>query len=136
MSTHPKQVELESTMRRLCDDLDHYLEDTFGDAYPLHPNRPERGKASSVAYDGLFSTGTQFTLGYGSNHGRGYILSVEIRTLSWVKKEKKEAIEKAAMEYIRKILPIYFPHRAIELKRDGNVYKLVGDFSLGESSNS
>lgn len=136
MSTHPKQVELESTMRRLCDDLDHYLEDTFGDAYPLHPNRPERGKASSVAYDGLFSTGTQFTLGYGSNHGRGYILSVEIRTLSWVQKEKKETIEKAAMEYIREILPIYFPNRAIELKRDGNVYKLVGDFSLGDSSNS
>ncbi len=30
MSTHPKQVELESKMRHLCDDLDHYLEDTFG----------------------------------------------------------------------------------------------------------
>ncbi len=89
MSTHPKQVELESKMRHLCDDLDHYLEDTFGEAYPLHPNRPERGKAASVAYDGLFSTGTQFTLGYGSNHGRGYILSVEIRTLSWVQKDKK-----------------------------------------------
>ena len=136
MSTHPKQVELESKMRKLCDDLDRYLEDTFGDAYPLHPNRLERGKASSVAYDGLFSTGTQFTLGYGSEHGRGYIISVEIRTLALVPKNKKQAIEEAAMEYIRKILPIYFPHRAIELKQDGNVYKLVGDFSLGASSNS
>ncbi len=136
MSTHPKQVELESKMPKLCDDLDRYLEDTFGDAYPLHPNRPERGKAASVAYDGLFSTGRQFTLGYGSDHGRGYILSVEIRTLSWVQKDKKRAIEEAAMEYIRKILPLYFPDRAIELKHDGNVYKLVGDFSLGASSNS
>ncbi|MGE4453811.1 MAG: hypothetical protein AB7D92_04695 [Sphaerochaeta sp.] len=136
MSTHPKQVELETTMRRLCDDLDHYLEDTFGDDYPLHPNRPERGKASSVAYDGLFSTGTQFTLGYGSNHGRGYIVSVEIRTLSWVQSEQKKAIEEAAMQYLRKILPYYFPERAIDLKQDGNVYKLVGDFSLGDSSNS
>ncbi|MGH0052740.1 MAG: hypothetical protein ACQ5SW_05045 [Sphaerochaetaceae bacterium] len=136
MSTHPKQAELEATMRRLCDDLDRYLEDTFGNAYPLHPNRLQRGKASSVAYDGLFSTGTQFTLGYGSIHGRGYIVSVEIRTLAWVQKEHKEAIEEAAMAYIRKILPEYFPQRAIELKKDGTVYKLVGDFSLGDSSNS
>lgn len=42
MSTHPKQMELEADMRRLCDDLDHYLEDTYGDRYPLHPNRPAR----------------------------------------------------------------------------------------------
>lgn len=135
MSTHPKQMELEAVMRRLCDDLDHYLEDTFGDRYPLHPNRPARGKAASVAYDGLFSTGTQFTLGYGSDHGRGYLVSVEIRTLSKVHEEDRKEIETSAVTYLRSIIPAYFPNRNIEVKRDGNVYKLVGDFSLGASSN-
>ncbi len=135
MSTHPKQMELEAVMRRLCDDLDHYLEDAFGDRYPLHPNRPARGKAASVAYDGLFSTGTQFTLGYGSNHGRGYLVTVEIRTLSTVEKSDRQDIEQSAIAYLRSIIPTYFPNRFIEVKRDGNVYKLVGDFSLGASSN-
>jgi hypothetical protein len=136
MSTHPKQVALEGVLRKLFDDLDHYLEDTFHERYPLHPNRPARGKAASVAYDGLFSTGTQFTLGYGSKHGRGYIVSVEIRTLSRVKDEDKQEIEEAAMNYLRSRIKTYFPDRKIELKQDGNVYKLVGDFSLGSSSNA
>ncbi len=136
MSVHPAQAKLETTLRKLCDDLDQYLEDTFGTSYPLHPNRPKRGKAASVAYDGLFSTGTQFTLGYGSEYGRGYLVSVEIRTLTKVPEKNKQSIEEAAMAYIQEILPKYFPDRAIELKQDGSVYKLVGDFSLGASSNN
>ena len=135
MSTHPKQAELEARMRILCDDLDHYLEDTYGEYYPLHPNRPKRGQASSVAYDGLFSTGTQFTLGYGSDYGRGYLVTVEIRTLARVDDDHKKEIEKAAMEYLKEIIPVYFPDRDIKLKKDGKLYKLVGDFSLGSSSN-
>ncbi|HKM05609.1 MAG TPA: hypothetical protein VJ869_01355, partial [Sphaerochaeta sp.] len=86
-------------------------------------------------YDGLFSTGTQFTLGYGSDHGRGYIVSVEIRTLSKVKKEDELAVEEATVSIINDLLPQYFPDREIKLQKDGNVYKLVGDFSLGSSSN-
>lgn len=135
MSSHPKQIELESVMRRMCDELDDHLEDLFGDHYPRHPNRPARGKAASVAYDGLFSTGTQFTLGYGSELGRGYILSVELRTLSQVRQEDELAVEKAAAEKIEQLIPKYFPERAIRLEKDGKVYKLVGDFSLGASSN-
>ncbi len=135
MSSHPKQIELEGIMRLMCDELDHRLEDRFGDSYPRHPNRPERGKAASVAYDGLFSTGTQFTLGYGSNHGRGYIVSVEMRTLSKVRDEDKKAVEEAKVEIINELIPKYFPDRKIKMKKDGNVYKLVGDFSLGSSSN-
>ena len=135
MSSHPKQIELEGIMRLMCDELDHRLEDRFGHSYPRHPNRPARGKAASVAYDGLFSTGTQFTLGYGSNHGRGYIISVEMRTLSQVKDEDKKAVEDAKVEIINELIPKYFPDRKIKMKKDGNVYKLVGDFSLGSSSN-
>lgn len=135
MSTHPKQAELERRMRLLCDDLDHYLEDTFGEYYPLHPNRPKRGQAASVAYDGLFSTGTQFTLGYGSTHGRGYLIIVEIRTLAKVDPDHKTEIEEAAMQHLKSIIKVYFPERDIRLEKDGTLYKLVGDFSLGSSSN-
>ncbi len=135
MSSHPKQVVLESTMRAMCNELDDLLEETFGTAYPRHPNRPARGKAASVAYDGLFSTGTQFTLGYGSDHGRGYIVSVEMRTLSKVREEDEKAVEEATVAIINDLLPQYFPEREIALEKDGKVYKLVGDFSLGSSSN-
>ncbi len=135
MSGHPKQIELEGIMRKMCDELDYRLEEKFGLAYPLHPNRPARGTAASVAYDGLFSTGTQFTLGYGSDHGRGYIVSVEMRTLAKVKQEDKKAVDEATVRIINELLPKYFPKRKIRMKKDGNVYKLVGDFSLGSSSN-
>ncbi len=135
MSTHPSQLLLENKLRALADDLDHYLEDTFADLYPLHPNRLPRGEAASVAYDGLFSTGTQFTAGYGSKYGRGYIMSIEIRTLSNVHPADRTKVEEASRKYLEEIIPRYLPGRKIELKRDGNVYKLVGDFSLGSTSN-
>lgn len=135
MSSHPKQMRLEQKLRDMADDLDHYLEERFEGLYPLHPNRLPRGKAASVAYDGLFSTGTQFTAGFGSEHGRGYVVSVEIRTLCPVKEEDRKAVEEASREYLKTIIPRYLPGRKIELRRDGSVYKLVGDFSLGSSSN-
>lgn len=135
MSSHPKQIALEAIMRKMCDELDHHLEENFGSHYPRHPNRPARGKAASVAYDGLFSTGTQFTLGYGSDHGRGYIVSVEMRTLAKVNNEDEKAVEEATVALINELIPQYFPDRDITLEKDGKVYKLVGDFSLGSSSN-
>ncbi len=127
----PKQRELELLLRQLCDDLDRFLEDNYGEKYPLHPNRPERGKAARVAYDGLFSTGTKFTLGYGSDHGRGYLVDVEISTLARVKPEDREEIENATVSFLTKHLPKYFPNRDLEVVKDGPVYKIIGDFSLG-----
>lgn len=136
MSSHPSQVKLEKNMRALCDELDDRLEEKFGQRYPLHPNRPQRGATASVAYDGLFSTGTQFTLGYGSKHGRGYVISVEMRTLATVDKKDEEEVEEATVTILEELIPHYFPERKISLKKDGHVYKLVGDFSLGNSSNT
>jgi hypothetical protein len=131
MSTHPKQDKLESSFRVLFDDLDTYLEDRFGSLFQRHPNRPVRGTAASVAYDGLFSTGTQFTLGYGSTYGRGYIVNIEIRTLDPVSAETREMIETAAIEHLSSILPSRFPDRNVSVVKDGSVHKIVGDFSLG-----
>ncbi len=128
---HPKQEVIEKNMRALCNALDEYLEDTYGDSYPLHPNRMKRGKAGSVAYDGLFSTGTKFTLGYGSQSGRGYLVDIEIVTLEKIVHEIREEIEKSAASFLRKNLSEYFPHRELEIVKEGNVFKIVGDFSLG-----
>jgi hypothetical protein len=113
--------------------LDNHLEDKYGTRYPLHPNRLERGEAASVAYDGLFSTGTQFTMGYGSQTGRGYLVVVDICTLDRVKPEDRAEIETEASRYLETLLPLYFPDRKLTLVKDGRVWKIIGDFSLGEN---
>lgn len=128
---HPKQQELEDQLRRMCDDLDNHLEDMYGNEYPIHPNRLSRGKAAAVEYDGLFSTGTQFTMGYGSRDGRGYIVDIDICTLSSVKQENRETIRLEAERYLEGLLPKYFPQRKLSLVKDGNSLKIIGDFSLG-----
>ncbi len=128
---HPKQAKIEKSMRLLCNSLDTYLEDKYGEAYPLHPNRAERGKTGSVAYDGLFSTGTKFTLGYGSKSGRGYLIDIEIVTLEKVTKENRAKIEHDAIAFLKEKLPHYFPERELDIIQEGNVFKIVGDFSLG-----
>lgn len=134
MSNHPKQLALERKLLDLSHDVDNYLEDRYHDYFIRHPNRPKRGATSSAAHDGLFSIGTQFTAGYGSELGRGYIVVIEIRTLQHVPKIIRQEIEEDGIEYLRSILPIYFPNRKLEVKKDGNVYKLIGDFSLGHAS--
>ncbi|MGD1820540.1 MAG: hypothetical protein ACPKOI_11785 [Pleomorphochaeta sp.] len=130
---HPKQIELESRLHKICMELDNYLEDEFGTMFPLHPKREKRGKTSSANYDGLFSTGVQFTTGYGSQFGRGYLLDIDIRTLSWVTKADKTKIEEAAIQKLKTLLEIHMPERKLEIKRDQNLIKIVGDFSLGIS---
>ncbi|MCH3917131.1 MAG: hypothetical protein LKE40_06670 [Spirochaetia bacterium] len=131
MASHPKQIALETTMRKLCDELDEFLEDNFGTIYPIHPNRMQRGTTASPSYDGLFSTGTRFSLGYGSKAGRGYLVDIEIRTLSTVQEEDKKKIRGAAFEKINDLIPKYFPQRKIKIVQENGIFKLVGDFSLG-----
>ena len=128
---HPKQIALEDKLHKMCLEVDNYLEDKFGTMFPLHPNRSKRGETASANYDGLFSTGVQFSSGYGSTLGRGYLLDIDISTLSWIKKEDRTLIEEEAITFIKTLLPVYFPDRKLEIKRDGNLIKIVGDFSLG-----
>ncbi|MDY4889662.1 MAG: hypothetical protein SO135_08000 [Sphaerochaetaceae bacterium] len=128
---HPKQAELEDTMSQMCRQLDDYLEDKYGNLYRIHPNRPVRGRTANPNNDGLFSTGTMFTLGYGSDFGRGYIIDIEIRSLEKIPSEERQKIEKDGIAFITKRLGSFFPDRKLEIVRDKTVWKLIGDFSLG-----
>ncbi|NLZ77529.1 MAG: hypothetical protein GX911_06135 [Spirochaetales bacterium] len=134
MSSHPKQLALERTLLALSHEVDEYLEDRYHDYFERHPNRPKRGTTASASHDGLFSIGTQFTPGYGSDLGRGYLVVIEIRTLQKVPPAIRQTIEEDGIEFLRTRLPLFFPDRKIEVKRDGSVYKMVGDFSLGDAS--
>jgi hypothetical protein len=128
---HHKLQTFQDTLRKLLDEVDHYLEDTYGGTYPLHPNRMERGAASSVSYDGLFSAWPQFTAGYGSSSGRGYAIDISISTLQAVPPEKRAEIRKAAADKIEELLPAYFPERELHVVEEGPVFKIIGDFTLG-----
>lgn len=130
---HPKQEELENNLSLLCQNLDNYLEDEYGSRYRIHPNRLKRGLGSNPRFDGLFSTAMAFTLGYGSNTGRGYVVEVDIRTLDRVSPEERQEINDAAFSYIQNNLKEVFPNRDLSIVKDGKLMKIVGDFSLGEA---
>ena len=129
---HPKQEELETRLDAMCMDLDNYLEDQYRDIFPLHPNRPGRGAGANPSYDGVFATSISFTLGYGSQYGRGYLVIIDVRTLSRVSDTQREEINNRAFIYIQSALPKCFPERKLEIVRDGNLLKIIGDFSLGD----
>ncbi|MFP4364335.1 MAG: hypothetical protein ACLFR1_10765 [Spirochaetia bacterium] len=128
---HPKLAKLEKEMKAVFDEIDVYLEDKYGDMYPLHPARPPRGTTSSVSHDGLFNVGASFSAGYGSQYGRGYVVDVHMSTLSLVSEKDKEKILTEVMDLLRDKLKTKFPNRKLLVERDGNVVKIFGDFSLG-----
>jgi hypothetical protein len=129
---HPKQEILEEKMAQLCQALDNHLEDIYGDHYRLHPNRLRRGKGSNPSFDGLFSTSLAFTLGYGSQYGRGYVVNVEIRTLDKVSQYDSTKIQAEAFSFISQNLKKFIPDQDLKIVQDGNLMKVVGDFSLGD----
>lgn len=129
---HPKQEEFEQRLDDMCVELDNYLEDQYTDIFALHPNRPKRGSGANPSYDGVFATSISFTLGYGSKYGRGYLVVIDVRTLQFVSSVQREEINNRAFVFIQKSLPLHFPERKLEIVRDGNLLKIIGDFSLGD----
>ena len=118
-------------MAALFAEVDRRLEDRWGDAFPLHPNRPARGETEDSGMDGLFEAAADFTPGFGSQRGRGYIVSIRVATLERVPPERYEGFLDEANETLRELLPRYFPERDLDVVRDGPRFKIIGDFSLG-----
>lgn len=130
---HWKAMDWEGRLREVFDRIDADLEAKYGDRYPLHPNRPPSGSTASREHDGLFDIGAVFTPGFGSRHGRGYVVEVRMATLSDVPPEVVERIEREVAERLRAELPRAFPGRDLRVERDGHRYKIVGDLSLGNA---
>ena len=131
MIDHPKMIQFDNQMKAMLDAVDNYIEDKYGDLYPLHPVRPKRNETANPQADGLFSVRADFTPGYGSDLGRGYILKVEMKTLADIPDDVRQTIFSDAVQKIESLLPVYFPERKLEVKQDKEFCKIVGDFSLG-----
>ena len=129
---HPKMTEFDDRLKKLFDEVDAYIEDHYGDRYILHPVRPSRGETSNPEADGLFNIGANFTPGFGSELGRGYLIDVAMSTLEKVDDDVRQEIYKAAAEKVKELLPLHFPERELTVNRDKNHYKIQGDFSLGK----
>jgi hypothetical protein len=131
MYIHPKLIQFTNELEALFQEVDEVLENHWGDTFPLHPNRPKRGVTSNPEMDGLFEIAPDFTVGLNSQKGRGYIVSLRVATLEKVPAEIYENFMQESAKLITERLPIHFPGREMQVVRDGKVFKIIGDFSLG-----
>ncbi len=128
---HHNLIKWEKELRRLLDRLDRRLEERHGNKFPLHPSRAKKGTTANAKHDGLFNVSAKFSAGYGSEHGAGYVLDVDMITLADVPADMQRRIEDEAAAWLREELPKAFPNRKLHCERDGGAYKLYGDLSLG-----
>ena len=128
---HPKMVEFDRRMKELFDEVDHYIEDLYGDRYSLHPVRPKRGETANPEADGLFSVSAVFSPGFRSKLGRGYLIDVSMSTLEKVDEAVRREIYVAAADKVKELLPFHFPERKLTVQCNGTHFKIKGDFSLG-----
>ncbi len=127
----PRVSAWEKKLGEVFDDIDHIMEDRYGTAYPLHPSRPEHGATANPSADGLFDLGAAFSAGFGSDHGRGYVVSIRLSTLSRIPADVMEQIEQEVVELLEEKLPVAFPNRDLQVERDGHSFKIIGDLSFG-----
>ena len=123
----------DQTLKALFDEVDDWLENAYGQAYSLHPNRPSRGATANKEMDGLFNVGADFSAGYGSQLGRGYVVQVRLSTLDHIPQDVRARIEADVEDLVRKKLPEFFPGRDLRLERDGRLLKIIGNLSLGSA---
>jgi|YNPMSStandDraft_1061717.scaffolds.fasta_scaffold25868_2 hypothetical protein len=130
---HSAAERWEARLRELFIELDRVLEQDFAGRLPLPPNRPAPGQTADPESDGLFNIGAAFSPGYGSRHGPGYVVDIQIRSIAPIPTELRERIEHRVVEWLRRRLPEQFPNAQLEVVRDGPVWKIVGDLSLGKT---
>ncbi|MFH1943091.1 MAG: hypothetical protein ABIL68_13390 [bacterium] len=128
---HPSLDIWEEKLKKVLDELDDFLEDKFGEEYDLHPVRTHRGKTANKAQDGLFDIVASFSMGAGSQYGKGYVVDVHIATLDQVPEKIQREIEGITLRKLRATLPKYFPGKNLNVDKDGNIIKIHGDLSLG-----
>jgi hypothetical protein len=60
---HPKADAFSAKLDALFNEVDVFLEEEWGEAYPLHPARPRHGETANPEMDGLFRAMPDFTPG-------------------------------------------------------------------------
>lgn len=129
---HPNLIKWEKKLKSVLDNIDVLLEEKYGKKYDLHPARRKHGTTSNRSHDGLFDIRADFTLGLGSDKGRGYIVDIDLKTLENVPKEVIKNIENDTISELKERLSQAFPNRELSVEKDGNVIKIIGDLSLGD----
>ena len=132
MIRHANLVSWEKKLKTILDQLDDHLETRYGGTYNLHPARARRGQTSNKAHDGLFDIVASFSLGTGSQHGKGYVIDVHMATLDHIPCQVQEEIKRITLSHLRKTLPNYFPGTHLQVDMDGALIKIHGDLSLGD----
>jgi len=129
---HPSIKQWQKKLKNLMNELDDFLEDNYSNKFRLHPARQKRGKTSNKAQDGLFNIVANFSLGTGSDFGRGYIVDVHISTLENVSEKMITEIKMAALEKLRERISVHFPNKKLFVDLDGDLIKIHGNLNLGE----
>ena len=122
----------EHRLKQIFGEIDSELEaEGACKKFKRHPNRPPAFATSNREDDGLFDLGAAFTVGIGSQHGPGYVVQARIATLDSVPAELQEKFEAEVIRRLKEKLPAAFPDVKLFVDRDGPVYKIHGDLSLG-----
>ncbi len=128
---HHKVLDWESRLKAVFDQIDVELERKYAARFPLHPARAKQGATANPEDDGLFDLGAAFSAGYGSKHGAGYTVQIRLATLQRVPPEFVRVIEDEVVERLIVELPRAFPGRDLRVEREGHVFRLIGDLTLG-----
>lgn len=127
---NPLLEKWEDKLQKIFNNIDHVLEEKYGELFPLRPNRPAHGEGVTPDADGLFDLGVSFSAGFGSKKGPGYVFRVKLATLRRVPEDLLEQIEDEVVDHLKARLPSEFPGKQLDVSRDGVVYKIHGDLDL------
>ncbi len=121
----------EGRLKKVFDEINDELEIEHGHRLRRHPNRPPHGATANREDDGLFDLGAAFTVGIGSQHGPGYVVQARLATLTAIPPAIQRKLEDTVAQRLREKLSTAFPDQVLHVDRDGPVYKIHGDLSLG-----
>jgi len=130
---NPRVEKWEGKLNALLRQVDAVLEEEYGEVVPRHPSRLPHGATENPQQDGLFRITAAFTAGFGSQLGRGYVVTIEPVTLATFPQDVWREVEQKACRMIREGLEDALPGRDLKLQRDGDVWKITGDLSLDRS---
>ena len=128
---HHSVLAWEARLDSIMHGIDHILEEKYHGEYVMHPSRAKQGRTANPSQDGLFSIAANFSLGLGSEVGKGYIVDIKLVTLQKVPDKIRDEIEEIVRQKLRQLLPEQFPGSELHVDKDGSVLKIHGDLSLG-----